>query len=246
MIPSLEPLRVSNLKDACVLRLEELILSGELKTGERLPSERDLAMRLNISRPVLHEALVELAARGLVSILPRRGVVVNDYRKTGSTAILSSLLTYNNGQLDPKFIDSLLAMRLLLEVEGAALAAKHATKEQVAELRELTGIKMEFAGGEIQSLTALDFDFHLLIAIASGNLIYPLIINSFKNVYTHFTGEFFRLCKDEKVFREVSQFQHRLVDAISRKDSSEASHVMREMLLHGEKHLKGLINDNSK
>ena len=55
MNPSLEPLRVSNLKDACVQRLEGLILSSELKAGERLPSERDLALRLNISRPVLHE-----------------------------------------------------------------------------------------------------------------------------------------------------------------------------------------------
>ena len=124
MSPSLEPLRVSNLKDACVQRLEGLILSSELKAGERLPSERDLALRLDISRPVLHEALVELAARGLVTILPRRGVVVNDYRMTGSCAILSSLLTYNNGHLDPKFIDSLFAMRLLVEVESRPLAAR--------------------------------------------------------------------------------------------------------------------------
>jgi GntR family transcriptional regulator, transcriptional repressor for pyruvate dehydrogenase complex len=241
MNPSLEPLRVSNLKDACVQRLEELILSGELKAGERLPSERDLAIRLNISRPVLHESLVELASRGLVTILPRRGVVINDYRKTGSCAILSSLLTYNNGKLDPKFTDSLFAMRLLVEVESATLAAKHATAEQVAELRELIDVKREFAGGELQALTGLDFDFHLLVAIASGNLVYPLILNSFKNVYTHFTGEFFRLCNDEVVIREVFQYQSRLVDAIYRKDSYAASDVMREMLLHGEQHLKGVL-----
>lgn len=241
MNPSLEPLRVSNLKDACIQRLEGLILSGEIKAGERLPSERDLALRLNISRPVLHEALVELAARGLVSILPRRGVVINDYRKTGSCAILSSLLTYNNGQLDPKFIDSLFAMRKLVEVECANLAARHATSDQVAELRELIDVKREFAGGEVQSLTDLDFDFHLLIAIASGNLVYPLILNSFKNVYTHFTGEFFRLCNDEKVIREVFQYQSRLVDAIYRKDPFAASDVMREMLDHGEMNLKGVL-----
>ena len=81
-------------------------------------------------------------------------------------------------------------MRLLVEVESAALAARNASPEQVAELRELIDVKREFAGGEIQSLTELDFDFHLLIAIASGNLVYPLILNSFKKVSTLFTGEF--------------------------------------------------------
>lgn len=241
MNPSLEPLRVSNLKDACVQRLEGLILSSELKAGERLPSERDLALRLDISRPVLHEALVELAARGLVTILPRRGVVVNDYRKTGSCAILSSLLAYNNGHLDPKFTDSLFAMRQLVEVESAALAARNASAEKVAELRELIDVKREFAGGEIQSLTELDFDFHLLVAIASGNLVYPLILNSFKSVSSYFTREFYRLCDDEDVIRDVFRYQSRLVDAIYRKDSFAASDVMREMLAHGEKHLKEIL-----
>jgi DNA-binding FadR family transcriptional regulator len=237
----LEPLKVSNLKETCVQRLEELILSGELKAGEKLPSERDLALRLNISRPVLHEALVDLASKGLVSILPRRGVVINDYRRTGSCAILSTLLAYNEGQLDPAFIDSLFAMRLLVEVEAAGLAARHVTRAQLAELQELINVKRGFAGGEIQSLTDLDFDFHLLVAITSGNLVYPLILNSFKNVYTHFTGEFFKRCNDEKVMQEVFQYQDRLVDAISNKDSSKAADVMRQMLIHGEKQLKGAL-----
>ena len=78
--PTLDPLRVQSLKEACILRLESMILSGELKIGARLPSERDLAARLEISRPVLHEALVDLALKGLVRIVPRHGVFINDYR----------------------------------------------------------------------------------------------------------------------------------------------------------------------
>lgn len=74
----MEPIQVQSLKAACVQRLEELILSGEWQIGMRLPSERDLAAHLNISRPVLHETLVDLAAKGLVTIEPRRGVFIND------------------------------------------------------------------------------------------------------------------------------------------------------------------------
>ena len=137
MTLSIEPLQVTSLKEACVSRLEELILSGELKAGERLPSERDFAARLGVSRPVLHEALVDLSAKGLVSIQPRRGVVVNDFRTSGSCAILSSLLAYHNGNLDPDFTASLLAMRVLVETETARLAAIHATPDQLRELTEI-------------------------------------------------------------------------------------------------------------
>ena len=65
---AIEPLKIQSLKDACVSRLEQLILSGELKIGEQLPSERDFALRIGVSRPVLHAALVELDSKGLVQI----------------------------------------------------------------------------------------------------------------------------------------------------------------------------------
>ena len=76
MSATIEPLKVQSLKSACISRLEGLILSGELHIGERLPSEREFAARLEVSRPVLHEALVDLGLKGLVQILPRRGVFV--------------------------------------------------------------------------------------------------------------------------------------------------------------------------
>ncbi len=123
--PLMDPLRVQSLKEACTLRLESMILSGELKIDARLPSERDLAARLEISRPVLHEALVDLALKGLVRIVPRHGVFINDYRRDGSCAILSSLLSYNNGEFDPQFTQSLFDMRIVIEVECARLAAQN-------------------------------------------------------------------------------------------------------------------------
>ena len=84
-----EPLRTDSLKDVFVLRFEELILSGKIKVGQKLPSERELALQLCVSRPVVHEGLVELASRGLVSLKPRIGATVNDYRKEGSISAAS-------------------------------------------------------------------------------------------------------------------------------------------------------------
>jgi DNA-binding FadR family transcriptional regulator len=234
-----EPLRVPSLKEACIQRLEGLILSGELKIGERLPPEREFAARLGVSRPVLHEALVDLDAKGLVRIVPRRGVFVNDYRRAGSMAILTSLLDYHNGQLDPSFTQSLLDTRLLLESETARLAALHRSDEHLREFRDLLTQEQEAACCDPQTLTSLDFDFHLLIAIASGNLIYPLLINSFKSVYTSLTGAFFRKYYGSPVVETVHQYHRRLVEAIARRAAEEAVGIMREMLAHGETYLKG-------
>jgi GntR family transcriptional repressor for pyruvate dehydrogenase complex len=238
---SIGPLKVQSLKEACVARLEELILSGELQIGERLPSERDFAARIGVSRPVLHEALVDLDAKGLVQILPRRGVFVSDYRRSGSLAMLSSLLAYHEGKLDPAFLQSMLDMRLMVETETARLAALNRTAEQMSEFRALLVQEEQAAGGNPQTLTDLDFSFHLSIAIASGNLVYPLIINSFQGVYTSLTGEFFRKYDDTPVVETVRQFHARLVEAFENQNAESARNVMVEMLKHGESYLRSAV-----
>lgn len=233
----IEPLRVTSLKDACVARLEELILSGELPVGERLPAERDLALKLGVSRPVLHEALVDLASKGLVSILPRRGVVVNDFRQSGSFAILSSLMSYNNGVLAPSFEQSLLGIRILIERETARLAALNASNEQINELRGIIAEETAAKKSDAARLTELDYNFHLKVALGSGNLVYPLILNSFKNIYTHFTAAFFQKKAKTGVVVEVIRFHKVLIDTIAEHNPEKAAALMEEMLVRGEKQL---------
>ncbi|MBP1711539.1 MAG: GntR domain protein, partial [Deltaproteobacteria bacterium] len=141
----IEPLRTDSLKDVFVLRFEELILSGKIKIGQKLPSERELALQLGVSRPVVHEGLVELASRGLVSLKPRIGATVNDYRKEGSISLLASLIQYQKGKLEPELLESLLQLRMLLEPAYARLAAQNRTEEQARELYEI--IKKEESAG---------------------------------------------------------------------------------------------------
>jgi len=233
-----EPIRVQSLKEALISRLEGLILSGELKIGERLPSERDFAARLAVSRPVLHEALVDLAAKGLVEIVPRRGAFISDFRTSGSVAMLSSLLSYHNGALAPEMAQSLMDMRLTVEAETARLAAINRTADHLSQFDALLAREATADLSDPLALTELDFSFHLLVAIASGNLIYPLIINSFKPVYTHLTGEFFKQVGPD-VISEVFGFHRSLVTAIRTMDAGTAVSVMQTMLKHGEQHLKG-------
>jgi GntR family transcriptional repressor for pyruvate dehydrogenase complex len=236
---TIEPIQVQSLKEACVARLEQMILSGELKIGERLPSERKFAAQLNVSRPVLHQALVDLEAKGLVQILPRRGVYISDYRQDGSLAMLSSLLSYHNGLLSPELSQSMLDMRLLLETETARLAAIHRTRQQLADFQELLSAEITAAEADPHTLTDLDYKFHLLIAITSSNLVYPLIINSFKEVYTGLTGKFFHQYHGTPIIQAVHDFHQQLVAAIDFQDADSAVQIMIDMLKHGERYLKG-------
>ncbi len=240
MLESLiEPLRTDSLKEVFVLRFEELILSGKIKIGQKLPSERELALQLNVSRPVVHEGLVELASRGLVSLKPRIGATVNDYRREGSITLLSSLIQYRKGGLEPELMESLLELRKLLETAFAGLAAENRTKEQLLEFKALLEKEESADRSNVQKITDYDFDFHLLIAMASGNTVYPLLMNSFRPVYTNLSGQFF---KDPDVTAAVHGYHREMVRAIEAKNKNKAGSVMKKMLQHGEMHLRQMID----
>jgi GntR family transcriptional regulator, transcriptional repressor for pyruvate dehydrogenase complex len=238
----LEPIKTDSLKDVFVIRFEELILSGKFKIGQKLPSERELALQLGVSRPVVHEGLVELASRSLVSLKPRIGAVVNDYRKEGSITLLSSLIQYQKGKLEPQLMESLLQMRMLMETEFTILAAQNRTKEQIREFHQILQREESTDYRNIQSITDLDFEFHLLIAIASGNTVYPLLLNSFRQVYTNLSGQFF---KDSLVVNVVRKYHCDLVRALEAKDAKKAVSIMKTLLRHGEKYLHKMIDSDT-
>ncbi|MDD5712041.1 MAG: GntR family transcriptional regulator, partial [Smithellaceae bacterium] len=123
----LTPLKTESLKEVFISRFEGLILSGKFSIGQKLPSERELALQLGVSRPVVHEGLVDLASKGLVTLKPRAGAVVSDYRREGSITLLNSLLNYHQGRLSPEILKGMVDMRRLLETETARLAAVNRT-----------------------------------------------------------------------------------------------------------------------
>lgn len=231
--------RTLSLKDICVNQIETMILSGEFSIAAKLPPERDLAKRLGVSRPVVHEALVELSTRGLVSISPRHGVAVNDYQKTGSLSLLDSLVSYREGTLEESLRSDLFAFRKLIEGETARLAAVNHSSTQGMEFQALLVQEAAVDCSDAKVLTEIDFSFHLLVARSSGNAVYPLILNSFKNAYTSYTRAFFLAHQCSPVVQQVFAYHRQLVEAIHLKRADEAGLIMIQMLTHGEENWKG-------
>ena len=230
----IEQVEVVSLKKACIQKLQEAILSGKFMIDEKLPSERDLAKILGVSRPVLHESIVELNARGLVYIEARRGVFVSDYRRESSMALMSTLLDYEKGDFNPELFRSLIEGRLLIERETAALAAKNCDHKQAEQFRKLLEVGKEAAQRSAADLCDYDFQFHLEIALASGNQMYPMILNSLKGVHNNLAGKFYQQIFDSEEINYVLQLHEQIVEAIIQHKFEQASALMETLLRNGE------------
>jgi GntR family negative regulator for fad regulon and positive regulator of fabA len=135
-------------------------------------------------------------------------------------------------------MDSLLQMRMLMEPEFARYAARHRTEEQVQEFHEILQEEESADHKNVQKITDLDFEFHLLIALASGNVVFPLLLNSFRQVYTNLSGQFF---KDSRVINTVHKYHRVMIQALELKDEKKAISIMKTLLDHGEKYLRKMI-----
>lgn len=225
-----------------IAKFEELILSGRFGPGDKLPPERELALSLGASRPVVHAALGCLAARGLVRIEPRQGVFVADWRREGSVEMLLSIMSYSGGDLSPRLFDSFLEARVFFETELARLAASRRGAPQLDELERILAKERLLEYREPRSVTELDYAFHLGVALASGNDVYPLLMNSLKEIYERILDRFYT---DQSVIPEVFALHRELVAAIASRDEAGSSAIMRRILEYGERNLRRIIVGSS-
>ncbi|MGB9662903.1 MAG: FadR/GntR family transcriptional regulator [Moorellaceae bacterium] len=161
----LKPIRTKKIYEEIVRQIKELIGEGNLKPGDRLPSERELAERLGVSRASVREALSALAAMGVIVIRPGEGTFVQTVRNGAIVEPLAMALL-----LDRQATMELLEAREALESEAAALAARRAYQEEIDKLGEIIReMEAELEKGLLGEET--DVRFHLAIAEAAHNSV---------------------------------------------------------------------------
>ena len=172
------------IKELFIERIEGMILSGTLKPGDRLPSERELAEQMKISKTIVHIGLEDLARMGFLEVTPRRGTVVADFAETGNLETLNAILRYNGGKLDRQMVVSIIELRSA--VEGGALIrlGRRHTKEDLEELRAMHESYSEIAkhNPDVKTISDALARFHYRICTLSGNQLFPLIMNAFRGV----------------------------------------------------------------
>lgn len=215
----MKPRRVS---ETIARRIQRAISSGKLEPGEKLPAERDLAKRLNVSRVSVREAYRSLAEMGLLSVKrgAEGGAFISDVDHQPVTRSLSLML-----RLGRTSHEELTEARVLLEPPIARLAALRANADDIGRLEELVR-KQEVAIKENGNPRRYDLQFHRLVAECTKNLPLIIVMNSLADLALE---AFASIDIDRDVKRHVVDFHLRVLDAIRRRDG-EAAHA--EMLRH--------------
>ena len=221
--------RTSRLYEQIVQQIEESIVKGDLKPGDQLPAERELAQRFGVSRTAVREAVKALREKGLVEAYSGRGTFVTD---ATTQAVRQSLdLMVKIGQADG--FHHLAEVRAILEPEIAALAAARVQESELATMREAVTV-MDRSGQDPEAFIEADLDFHLALAEGAANPLILSLLDSIVGILREQRLRIFRVPGGP----ERGQIHHkRILAAVERRDREAARQAMRE-------HLEQVRNDS--
>ena len=182
-------LSAPTLKELFIEELENMIISGQLEVGSKLPSERELAEKMQISRSVVNSGIADMADKGFLEVIPRSGTYVADFKRRGKIETLVSIMKYNRGSLPDSDILSILQIRKALFTLAIKLAMNIITKDEIDRLYECA--ERFHHPKSIDDAAELMFEFDHLICCFSGNTLLPLIYYSFKDPLTYLVRKYF-------------------------------------------------------
>jgi len=217
----LRPVTPQTVADQVAEQLRRLVDSGEYRTGDRIPAERELAVRLGVGRPAVREALRELKAQGiLVSGRGAQGTVVASLPSPSFSTPMAPLL----GQGAERIIE-LMEVRCAVEIEAAGLAARRATLEDLHKLSILaTGVGDKLTPEE-------DVAFHTAISEATHNPLFERVIQEpVALLHDHMAAIFDAYYKEPGGAVALQQQHNAIRQAIRSGDEAKARRAMRDHL----------------
>jgi GntR family transcriptional repressor for pyruvate dehydrogenase complex len=220
IIGQLSPVQLQKPADLIIGQIKDLLSSGALKAGDRLPPERDLAEQFGVGRGHVREALRKLEFYGILQTFPQSGTVVASLGAGALDRLICNLL-----DLDRDDIKALTETRGILEIHSAQLAAQRASKADIADIKAaLEAFRVEVQAG--RPAVEEDLLFHLAIAKSARNPVMSSLIGLM-------TPDIIRLHKAARVCeggRASSALQEhaRIFTAIAAHDAKAATVAMSE------------------
>ncbi len=221
-ISSYRPIQASKVFEQIAEQIEQRILSGELTSGDRLPTERQLAEQFHVSRTAVREAMKSLAQKGLVDMRPGRGTIVIDGTSQAMQHSLGLMLKVGQAGIS----DNLVEVREILEPEIAARAALRASEEHIAALHEAIRV-MDESLDDVEAFIDADNAFHQVLAQGTQNVLILALVNSIVSLLSEQRKQIFSVSGGPA----RGQVHHKLIlDAIERHDAEGAREAMRAHL----------------
>ncbi|MGA8021369.1 MAG: FadR/GntR family transcriptional regulator [Candidatus Acidiferrales bacterium] len=214
--------RSSRLYEQIVQQIEDSILKGTLKSGDQLPSERELALKFGVSRTAVREAVKALHEKGLVEAYSGRGTFITNGTSEAVRQSINLMLRID--QTDGS--ENLAEVRQILEPEIAAIAATRIQVQQIALMREAFSV-MNNALKDPDAYIEADLDFHLALAEAAEN---PLILSLLDSIVGLLREQRIKIFFEEGG-PERGQYHHaRILAAIEKRDAEASRAAMRDHL----------------
>jgi GntR family transcriptional repressor for pyruvate dehydrogenase complex len=210
--------------DLVINQIRELIHTGILKPGDRLPSEKSIEQKMQIPRGPINKALRRLETYGILKTIPQSGTYVASIGVDALEGLLTNVL-----KLEDRELEALDDTRYILEIYAAELAAELATEQQIEELDQ---IQQEIARKIEEGASSFDEDmvFHLKVAAICGNPILKSIITMLISDVIQFFKDFEQKAGKEKVrsrLLDATEEHQRIVAAVKQRDPVKASETMR-------------------
>jgi GntR family transcriptional repressor for pyruvate dehydrogenase complex len=200
--------------DEAILKIKEMILSGELGPGDRLPPEKELSERLGLSRSSMREAVKALEVIRVLDVRRGDGTFVTSLEPR----LLLEAMSFVVDLHDDSSVLELFAVRRILEPAAVALAAARIPEEAIRDLRERIAAVDE--GTSVEGLVDHDLDFHRAIVAQAGNGYLASLIDSLSG-HTVRARIWRGLTQRNSVDRTLAE--HRaIVDALERRDAELA------------------------
>ncbi len=216
------PIQSERLYERIVSQIEQRIESGELKIGDQLPPERELADQFAVSRTAVREAVKALRQKGLVEIRPGRGTFITN----GTSDTIRNSLGMLMKMGATKGSGNLVEVREILEPEIAALAATRITGEYISAMQDAVNV-MDTALDNVDVFVEADLDFHLALAEGTQNPYIPILMDSIIDLLR----EQRKRTGLTKGGLQRGQIHHKkILDAINRRDSQAARQAMQDHL----------------
>jgi len=216
-----KPVKKMKIYEEIVAKVKDMIEEGRLKSGEKLPGERELAEVFHVSRSSVREALRSLESHGYLESRQGDGTyIAKQPVESLVTPLASVILTEKDGQME------LFEMRRMIEPHVAYLAAERATPEEILMMEEALELQEEeiAQGG---TGTEVDKSFHYLMAKATKNKVFIRIADSIMDLLAESRDKYLQV----EGRPEKSILRHRqLLEAIKAGDQDLAAKIMREHL----------------
>jgi GntR family transcriptional repressor for pyruvate dehydrogenase complex len=229
---TITPVERRRLSDAVVAQLSELITSGAYAVGDKLPSERELARSLAVSRSLVRESFRMLESLGLVEVKPGIGAIV--LQSSPASLDIAQFLLNNPAQ-----VLEVIEVRDVIAARAGELAAGRIEDQELLRLADLYQAQIDAARrGNVEELVQLDKEFHsLILQAARNNVLIAMeeysrgVLNNLQwNALTLLTRQAKSLAEHEQILRALQERDPAAAEQAARLHAQQSNSEIRRLV----------------